>query len=496
MSPIDRRKKYIVLLIVIAAITAGGAISWFQYTKGTAAVLLSISALLVAFPVLQQLPRIVSGLRALAGRMHWWHLAWALMFLSGLVFRTRDIAAIYANPWDFWAIFRIGLMVVVALILLGQLMVRDFNWLNSLFRGIIGLLSAYSLISILSTFWSTYPTWTLYRSFEYFVDVWLAAATIAAVRREADLAAMFDWSWILVLILTASAWVGALFSPGQAIIPGVGILGPQLRGVIPVQAANGVGELGALLAVMALTRLLFPTALKRVYSCLFIAALGTLLLSQSRSPLMGFLLALPLILFTARRIRVGLLLALLLPAVLFVTNLGDLLWQFFLRGQGQELFATLSGRMDWWRYSLPILRERPLWGYGAYAGGRFIVLAELDVTLSSSIHNTWLEVLLGTGLLGLLPLLAAFCWVWVLLIGRRPAWGASTQRMHAEAIGIFSVLSVRSIFTANLIWHPPLMFLLVLVYAQRLRSGRHTNRLPDGSKDRLPEHRSVRGSPW
>jgi O-antigen ligase len=132
--------------------------------------------------------------------------------------------------------------------------------------------------------------------------------------------------------------------------------------------------------------------------------------------------------------------------------------------------------MDWWRYSLPVFLERPFWGYGAYAGGRFVVLAALSITLSSSIHNTWLEVLLGTGLLGLLPLLAAFAWAWLLLIRPRPArpWNPPDQRLHAEAIGIFTVLSARSMFTATLIWHPPLMFLLVMVYTEWLRRGRQT----------------------
>lgn len=466
--------KGIVLLVVAAALVAGAGVSWLFSTGGSAVVLVSVLAALLALPILSQVPALASRLRALAGRLRWWHLAWSLVFLSGLVFRVRDIDSIYANPWDLWAVFRGGLMAAVLLLLLGQLLVRNYNWLPSLFRGTTGLLAAYSLISILSAAWSAYPTWTLYRSFEYFVDIWLAAATIASVRRREDLKAIFDWAWILLLLLVGSVWAGLAIAPAQAIMPGVGVLGPQIRGVLPVVASNGVGELGALLAVMALTRLLFPSPFKRTYLCLLVAGAGTLLLSQSRSPLMGFLLALPLVLFSARRIGTGLLLVLLLPAVLSVTSIGDILWRLFVRGQSPELFSSLSGRLDWWRYSLPFFLQRPLWGYGAYAGGRFIVLAALDVTLSSSIHNTWLEVLLGTGLLGLLPLLAAFCWAWLLLAVPRPApaWSHSTRRLHTEAIGILTVLSVRSMFTATLIWHPPLMFLLVLVYIEHLRAQR------------------------
>jgi O-antigen ligase len=387
---------------------------------------------------------------------------------------VRDTESIYSNPLDFWALFRIALMALVAVVLLGQLAVKGSSWLKTLFRGTVGLLTAFSLIGVLSTAWSVYPLWTLYRSLEYLVDLWLVAATLAAVRSEGEVQTLFDWAWVMLLALTLSVWLGMAFWPRQAIATGVGVLGLQIQGVIPLVASNAVGELGAVLAIMALARLLFPTELKRGYLLLFLAGLATLLLSQSRSPLTGFLLALPLVLFTARRIRVLLLLALLLPAVLFFTTLGDLLWQFFMRGQSQELFSLLSGRVYWWRSSLQLFTERPLWGYGAYAGARFVVLSALEVTLSSTIHNTWFEVLLGTGLVGLLPLLAGFIWTWVLLLGFGPAPPAdpSRQRLRSEAIGIFAILSVRSMFTSTLIWHPPILFMLVLVYGERLRENR------------------------
>jgi O-antigen ligase len=440
-----------------------------------AALPIAVLALLSVFLALTQFPQILSRLKILGQRLRWWHLLWLLMFISGLVFRVRDIESIYANPLDFWALFRVGLMAIVALTLLGQLALRADNWIRALFLGTIGLLSIHSLAAILSTVWSAYPSWTLYRSLEYFVDVWLAAATVTAIRSEQDLRAVFDWAWIMVAALIASVWAGLVLFPGQAIIPGVGILGVQIQGVIPSIAANGVGELGALLAIMALTRMLFATSIKRTYLFLFLAGAITLVLSQSRSPLMGFLLALPLVLFTSRRIGLVVLLVLLLPAALFFTGLGDLFWKFFLRGQNQELLLQLSGRRYWWESSLGLLRDHPLTGFGAYAGGRFIALAALDVTLSSTIHNTWLEVLLGTGLIGLLTLLAAFIWIWVVLLGREPksAEDSFRRRLHAEVVGIMAILSVRSIFTSTLIWHAPLMFLLVLVYVE---SSRHALR--------------------
>jgi O-antigen ligase len=470
----QRRNAAGYIIVAAAASSIGAGIALLCYAWGAAAAVIAVLAVLFGVLALPQLPRVAAQFKALARRLRWWHLLWLLMFASGMVFRVRDTESLYSNPLDFWALFRIALMALVAVVLLGQLAVRGSNWLKTLFRGTVGLLTVFSLIGVLSTAWSVYPVWTLYRSLEYLVDMWLAAATLAAVRAEGEVQSLFDWAWVMLMALTLSVWLGMAFWPKQAIATGMGALGLQIQGVIPSVASNAVGELGAILAIVALSRLLFPTQLKRTYLLLFLAGLATLLLSQSRSPLTGFLLALPLVLFTARRIRVLLLLALLLPAVVLFTDLGDVFWQFFMRGQSQELFSSLSGRVYWWRSGLQLLAERPLWGYGAYAGARFVVLSALEVTLSSTIHNTWFEAALGTGLIGLLPLLAGFIWMWVLLLGFGQARmrDHSRMRLRSEAVGVFSILSVRSVFTSTLIWHPPLLFMLVLVYGEYLRENR------------------------
>ena len=65
------------------------------------------------------------------------------------------------------------------------------------------------------------------------------------------------------------------------------------------------------------------------------------------------------------------------------------------------------------------------------------------------------------------------------------------QRLQVEAIGILAVLSVRSMFTVELIWHPPLNFLLVLGFAEYLRRA-YREKVYEVSYNSLPiSHRVV-----
>jgi O-antigen ligase len=196
----------------------------------------------------------------------------------------------------------------------------------------------------------------------------------------------------------------------------------------------------------------------------------TLILSQSRSPLTGFLVGSVLVLFLSRRIGVIALVLLLIPALLSLTSFGDLFWEFFRRGQSTKYFESLSGRTTGWEIGWALFKERPFIGYGAYAGTRF---AQFNVIVSSgsSVLNTWLEVLVGSGLIGLTPLVLAFLRIWMVLlhhsVSLRP--GTLTQRLVVEAIGVLAIVSVRTIFTVELVWHPPLTFLLIVGYAELLR---------------------------
>lgn len=411
----------------------------------------------------------------------WWHWLWLLLFLSYLNFRPRSAQDIQGTPVDTWALYRIVLVALVACVLGARLAVRKGEWLGPLFRGLPGLLSAYVLVSLVSTLWSVYPAWTLYRSLEYWVDVALLAAIVAAVKSAETYRTLFDWTLTLYVLLVSSAWWGVLAWPKLALTPVPGLVGVELTGVFPAVASNGVGELAAVLAIMALARLLTASgrpAPRALHLLLLLASLATLFLSQARSAIVGLLAGVALLMVFGRRLALAAM-ALAASLPLLAWGASEWLHQYFLRGQSAEMFSSLSGRVDWWDAGWQEFIKAPLTGLGAYTA-RFAVLAKTGETDVSTIHNSYLEVLLGTSFWGLIPVVAvlAATW-WILVQALRKCPRDSEERLVAlEAAGVLAVVSVRSVFTSHLVSHPSLSFLLVVGYAELLRRQRNRERRP------------------
>jgi len=460
-------------LFVILLVAAGAIVALMLDVDYRTVALLAV-AIPLAIWALTDVFTAGSLLRRLAAQLRWWHLLWIMVFLSGLVFRARGAEEIQEGPLDLWALYRVGLMGTVALVLLSRLTTTRTSWLTYLFRGLIGVLMLYVMLSIVSSLWSVFPLWTLYKSVEYLVDVALLAAIMASIRTDREWKTLFDLTWSLYGLLAGTVWLGLLISPGEAVIPGIGVIGLQLQGLWPEISADGVGGLGGVLGTVAFARLLIPSRHRRFYLLVLLLAIGMLILAQSRSAITGFLVAAPLMLLVAGRRGVFACSAALLPLLLVFTNIGTAFWVFFQRGQSAELFTTLSGRTAWWEAGLAVFREHPLLGTGAYAGSRFEVLAAMGATTVSSIHNTWLEILIGTGIVGLIPVLIVVGGLWVGLLRRAPRTSGEpvARQLRVEALGILTGAMVGSMFSPEFIWHPPVIFLLVLGYAQFLRQLR------------------------
>ena len=441
---------------------------------------------LVGVPLLALLavpawPTALAKVASIISELGWREALWICTFLSGLVFRIRTSEAIETNALDAWALYRLALVGVVGVTLLARAGQRQTSWLGTLPRGLIGALTSVCALNLISTLWSVFPAWTLYKSVELSVDVALVAAIVTSVKTKADVKKLFDLTWLLVGGLVISFYVGALIWPDAAIKRNVGLLGIQLGGVMPAVSANSVGEFGAVLGIVAATRLIFGSRGKAFYTVVFVVSLATLILSQSRSPLTGFLVGILLVLLATRHVGILGLIGLGVVAALSLSRVGNLFWQFFLRGQTTTRFYSLTGRVNWWRFGIKQLAGRYFTGYGAYCA-RFAVLAALGVAEGSSIHSTWVEVLLGVGVVGVALLFATIAGVWGTLFRflTRPEARGLWRQLAVESVGVLSVLSVRSVFTSAFVWHPPIVFMLVIAYAEFLR--RHGEEIANASR--------------
>lgn len=456
-----------------AAFVLGGAVAGLfvrPFHSATSAILMVFAPLLAIF-ICKACFQGIRQLARLSKSLSWWHGLWLLLFVSALVFQVRDMGNMQEANVDASASLRVALVVLTAFVLLARLVLRQTRWTFSLLHGLVGIVTAYSLFCAASTLWSVYPAWTLYKSLEYLVDVIALAAIVATLRSTEGYQNLFDWTWALYGLLVASVWMGVVVWPDEALQQGVGVIGVQVNGVLPVIGANSVGEFGAVLAVVALARLLRTGESNRAwYGLLFAAGTVTMIFAQTRSAIGGFLLGVILVLSFSKRAALSLATASGVTLFLFHTTFSGLLWEFLKRGESEQELHTLTGRVDWWQFAWQKFLEHPLIGYGAYAAGRFFVIGAFRED-PGSMHSEYAEVLVGTGLLGMLGVVLTLSATWFCLLRsfRSASLNLFDRQLAVEAIGVLGVITIRSFFSPNLFWHAPLMFFSILGYAEFLR---------------------------
>jgi O-antigen ligase len=312
---------------------------------------------------------------------------------------------------------------------------------------------------------------------EYLVDIALLAAIVATLRAPNQCKSFFDVTWLLLSALIGTVWLGMLLWPADALIPGVGFVGVQLKGVLPLVDPNSLAEISGVLIVVAFTRCLFAVQHRLFYAVVAVLILPTLVLAQGRSGTTGMITGLMLVLFFAVRARFVVPALALVGALIYLTPAEDRFVEFFMRNQDPKYFASLSGRTDIWEVAWEAFLHRPITGFGGYAGARSSGSAVGDHvshlgTGATSMLSTWFELLLGVGTPGFLLMASALVGAWIILLRRvwyTPPEAELSYRLAVEALGVLGVITVRSIFTPNLIWHFPMVFLLVLGYAEALR---------------------------
>jgi O-antigen ligase len=412
-------------------------------------------------------------LRRLRQHLCWWHLLWVVAIISGFTFRVRTSEAARETPLDLWAGVRVVLSGSVGLALLIRLLRGKTNWISALTRGTMAAMGLYCVIAVISSLWSIYPAWTLYRSVEFTGDLVLVAAILSHAHSPARFIQLFNWHWLLIAAQLVLVWIEAAVWPEEAFAHGMGTLGLRIEGVFPVLASNGVGGYGAILGIVAVARLQGCTQ-RALYWFVLGASVVTMIFAQTRGALIGFFFSTTIILCFSRRYKA--LLVLLWAAVVLAlyTNAADVFWAFFQRGQSVHDFEGLTGRVDWWMTGWNRYMDSPLIGFGAYTL-RFVVLEQVGFDTTSSIHNSYLEVLFGTGPFGLLAFLAALglTW-WTLASGAlRNNLRDDERRWAVEILAILAFLTVTGISSSGLVWHPSGLELLgVMGYAQMLRGQR------------------------
>jgi O-antigen ligase len=112
---------------------------------------------------------------------------------------------------------------------------------------------------------------------------------------------------------------------------------------------------------------------------------------------------------------------------------------YALRGQTTEQASELSSRVDYWSASIPVWEESPLIGKGLLTATRYEVLVPLGDDYTAGIHSTWVEALVGTGLIGVALLALSF------LVTCRRALVKARRSGDLVPVLLLAVLAVRTI---------------------------------------------------
>lgn len=446
------------------------------------AILIVVTAPLALIIFVLAIPHLLQAMRSTAAKFTWWHWSFLLLFVSNVTFRVRTYQEARAQPLDAWGALRIIPEVVVAIVL-GWRLTSGKTSLARLFTGLPGALVLFSLIGVASSSWSVYPAWTFYKSTEYLLDVMVLIAILDAVHTAGDYVNVLDWTLTVYTLETLTAWAGTVLWPETA-WDSMG----RLQSTSPSIAANSIGTTGAALALVAISRLLSTAERKSDrpwYAAVLVFAIVSMIAAHTRNAIGGFLFALPFVLILAGRKRIALGLAMVVIPLLLLTSAGNVAEIYMERQESRDVLMTATGRTDMWKVAWEQLSEHPLTGLGAYAGGKFGVLAKLNLN-NAYLHSDWIEIAVGTSFWGVLAFLSAVVGAWWLLLKYvgDPRFSLFERQLTIEVIGVLALLSLHSFFNNDLSFHPPLMFLAIIGYAEVLR--RNARRQQDTRVQELP----------
>jgi O-antigen ligase len=381
-----------------------------------------------------------------------------------------------ANPAN---IGRIGLIATAALTsaYMGRSQLRK---LRIGFSGPLLGAFLFAAVALLSSTYSSLPLVSAGKALEVLADI-SSVIILASLLYADELQRSWNIIWLLLSLVLISVWVTAFLFPAQGFEYQEGAAFPLLTGAYPKVHPNTLGQLGASFAIVVLCRMLrggfrLFTAQGLYYAGMFLFGVATMIGAEARTSMGSFAIAAAVCVYLYRRFD-------LLPyfgaALIVLAALGarDMVAEFLRRGQTDEVMYSLSGRFDYWLPAWNMFKDSPLFGHGFYTAHRIdlnLVWHRLDL---SSVDNTYLELLLGVGLLGLIPLVAGLLTLARRLVGalRSISANGSVGDVLREISGVLIIILVRSatgptfqIHGENLIFVLLIMALVQAVHLRRL----------------------------
>jgi O-antigen ligase len=308
-----------------------------------------------------------------------------------------------------------------------------------------------------STLWSVSPHVTLLKAMQLAI-AYLLILLWVRMSPGRDLVARLG---LLVHAVLLAAVAGLILSPGSAVVPIAGAdPTPRLRGIFPVIAPDLLGFM-AVIGLLYLASRVGPSWTLRPGIRVGLAGTYVVVLLLTRARVSLVLLVIGLIVLMVqdarRRTRLGFLLPLMgLAAVCVLSLYAGRITTFVSRGESSQALSTLTGRTVTWHQAEHAWGQRPLTGYGFYAGHRLGVVSSIE---AQNLDSMWIETLLDVGLIGAVPL-AGFVIAGAFALGRRRRAPSRQLAVAIYATALASSFVNPSLQQAN---YPMIVFATVLL---------------------------------
>lgn len=263
--------------------------------------------------------------------------------------------------------------IVVTFVIAAILAIRLQEVVLAVWEGgtAIGCIVFYYVVCVVAGLWSPSPEYSTFRVFEFLACFW---AIMLMLRRSSSFlkAERLALIWISLIL--------ALEIGGQVRLGGWGAFN-----------TNRYSITAAMLAVYSFGEFVSATGRrKRLLVITLVIGLGGALLGSSTGSNLSLVGGFIVLLILSPRHWRYILFA--LPVLLVVGNWARFL-EIVLSGKSVEQVVSVYNRIDVWTNSWNLFTQRPLLGYG-------LNIATRHYSLLVSSHNTYLEALLGGGVLG------------------------------------------------------------------------------------------------
>lgn len=352
-----------------------------------------------------------------------------VFILGTFTWRSRTVSDLNSTPVDAAGGIRLLADAAAFALAVLSLWARRLTDSQPRSRGrLVWLYGAFIAVAAIGVPLAVEPQIVVFRVAELGVCVTVAVA----LARSCSLARMVTlWRWAL-LFMAALIVGSALLRPSIGLVPARGGIVPiRLEGVFPEFSANSVGLIGTLLVAVSLA------SERRMKSSLLVGV-ALVVLSQYRTGYISVALVVALyLLVRGSGLRRMAMVACLPLAYLAVQT--QFVQNAWIRGEAaSDSTGTLSGRTIWWDAAFSVAQRSPIFGTGLSSGTRNEVLAgRLGLTETSTIHGTWIEAYVGTGIVGTAVLL------WFVLAATRRAW--QVRRSSMAPLLMVPVIVIRSL---------------------------------------------------